>query len=145
MISVFDGEYAFLSNFYMHSIEEDGITYPSNEHYFQAMKSLDRHERLFIAAAETPGKAKRRGRQTSLRADWESVKDEVMLNALRLKFADPILGQKLLDTGDEELIEGNHWHDNVWGVCSCPQCPGVGQNRLGRYLMKVREELKGQN
>jgi ribA/ribD-fused uncharacterized protein len=143
MISVFDGEYAFLSNFYMHSIEEDGITYPSNEHYFQAMKTLNRHERLFIAAAETPGKAKRRGRQTALRADWESVKDEVMLNALRLKFADPILGQKLLDTEDAELIEGNHWCDNVWGNCYCAKCANItGQNRLGQMLMRVRDELR---
>ena len=145
MISVFDGEYAFLSNFYMHSIEEDGITYPSNEHYFQAMKSLDRHERLFIAAAETPGQAKRRGRQTSLRADWESVKYDVMLQAVRLKFADPELKAKLLATGDRKLVEGTTWHDQVWGICTCPSCGGTGQNWLGNILMKVREELKGQN
>ena len=66
-----------------------------------------------------------------------------MLNALRLKFADPILGQKLLDTGDEELIEGNHWCDNVWGNCYCEKCANItGQNRLGQMLMRVRDELR---
>lgn len=145
VIDCFDGEYAFLSNFYMHTIQEDGITYPSNEHYFQAMKSLNRNERLMIAAADTPGKSKRLGRKINLRADWESVKNEVMLQALRLKFADPVLKQKLLDTGDAELIEGNTWHDCTWGRCKCERCGGHGENRLGQLLMLVRTELKGQN
>ena len=45
-------------------------------------------------------------------------------------------------TGDAELIEGNTWHDNYWGVCSCSKCNGRGKNRLGKLLMKVREELR---
>jgi predicted NAD-dependent protein-ADP-ribosyltransferase YbiA (DUF1768 family) len=49
----------------------------------------------------------------------------------------------LLDTGDEELVEGTTWHDNIWGNCSCPKCKNIpGQNRLGKLLMQIREEIK---
>jgi ribA/ribD-fused uncharacterized protein len=136
MIDNFEGRYAFLSNFYPSPMEIDGIIYPTNEHFFQAMKVLTPKERKVIAAAETPGLAKRLGRQVNLRWDWESVKDEVMLIGLRYKFSDPELAEKLLDTGDEELIEGNWWGDTYWGVCN-----GVGKNKLGKLLMQVREEL----
>jgi predicted NAD-dependent protein-ADP-ribosyltransferase YbiA (DUF1768 family) len=66
-----------------------------------------------------------------------------MLQGLRLKFAIPELAEKLLATGDAELIEGTTWHDNTWGNCSCPQCENIpGENRLGKLLMQVREEIK---
>ena len=57
MITEFDGKYAFLSNFYHAPFTYDGIEYPTNEHFFQAMKTLDQEERKKIAAAASPGKA----------------------------------------------------------------------------------------
>ena len=65
-----------------------------------------------------------------------------MLEALRTKFSIKGLKEKLLATGDEELVEGNFWHDNFWGVCSCSKCGNKGQNKLGKLLMQVREEIK---
>ena len=53
MIDNFDGEYAFLSNFYESPMTIQGITYPTNEHFFQAMKTLDLSERKKIASAQT--------------------------------------------------------------------------------------------
>lgn len=100
------------------------------------MKTLDINKRRAIANASTPGLAKKMGRSVSLRPDWEDIKDDVMLEGLYRKFADDELAEWLLDTGDEELIEGNWWGDRYWGVCN-----GVGQNKLGKLLMKVREEL----
>ena len=44
---------------------------------------------------------------------------------------------KLLATGDAQLEEGNTWGDRIWGVYQ-----GQGDNRLGKILMKVREELR---
>lgn len=44
---------------------------------------------------------------------------------------------KLLETGDEHLEEGNTWEDRIWGTVN-----GVGENRLGRILMQVRELLR---
>ena len=48
----------------------------------------------------------------------------------------PELKQKLLETGNQELIEGNTWNDTFWGVCN-----GQGQNWLGKILMLARSEL----
>lgn len=137
MIKEFAGKYEFLSNFWHSPFTYEGIVYPTNEHFFQAMKTLDPKERLWIASAETPGASKRRGRACTLRPDWEQVKDEVMLTGLRLKFSNSALRTQLIMTGDEELVEGNWWGDTCWGVCN-----GVGENRLGKLLMQVREEIR---
>lgn len=136
MINSFEGKYAFLSNFYEHPISEGSLTFPTNEHYFQAMKTLDLTERIAITRAGTPGQSKRMGRSVKLRSDWEDIKLSVMETALRLKFADPELAAMLKATGDEELVEGNWWNDTFWGVCN-----GVGENNLGKLLMKIRAEL----
>lgn len=146
MIVEFDGEHAFLSNFYPSTIHHDGITYPTNEHFFQAMKTLDIETRKAIAAAPTPGAAKRMGRHVSLRPDWEKIKVDVMRLGLILKFTDAELAEKLIATGDEELVEGNWWHDNTWGNCHCTECSRKGgRNLLGMLLMEVRKELQYQN
>ena len=143
MIVEFDGENEFLSNFYHSPIFYEGIVYPTNEHFFQAMKTLDQTERQKIANAETPGMAKRLGRHVQLRPDWEKIKVDVMRTGLMLKFTDAALAKKLLDTGDEELVEGNWWHDNTWGNCHCPKCSRLGgRNLLGMLLMEVRKELQ---
>ena len=82
MIKNFEGEYAFLSNFYFSPMIIDNVVYTTNEHFFQAMKSLNPKERQSIVLAPTPGKAKRLGRKVSLRKDWEDIKEEVMLTGL---------------------------------------------------------------
>lgn len=143
IIDKFENEYAFLSNFYPSPIQERGINYATVEHYFQAQKTTVPFERHAIAAAATPGRAKQEGRRITLRKNWEEIKEQVMLDGLRLKFAIPELAEKLLATGEAELVEGTTWHDNIWGNCSCPECENIpGQNKLGKLLMLVREELK---
>ena len=85
--------------------------------------------------------AKREGKKVQLRADWETVKNGVMEEVVRAKFSqNPDLLQKLLDTGDPELTEGNGWHDPYRGV---DVRTGRGENHLGRILMKIRSELGG--
>ena len=104
---------------------------------FQACKSLSREERLDIASSATPGIAKRKGRKVILRRDWEQIKDNIMEFCLRKKFTEHLdLQKKLLETGDAILIEGNTWNDKYWGMCA-----GVGENKLGQFLMKIREEI----
>lgn len=137
MIDKFRGKYWFLSNFYESPIEDENITYPTVEHYFQAQKTLNREEKLKITKATKPAKAKKMGRQVKLRKDWEDIKLQVMEKALRLKFQDSTLRKKLIATGDEELVEGNPWGDRYWGVCN-----GSGKNKLGKLLMKIRKELQ---
>ena len=143
MIAMFDGKYAFLSNFFPSPFEVDGITFPSVEHWFQAYKTTDPAEFKAIATAKTPGKSKKMSRSCQLRPDWEKVKTDVMLNGLRHKFKDPELRAKLLATGDEELMEGNTWHDNTWGNCVCQKCQDIpGRNMLGMLLMELRTEIR---
>jgi ribA/ribD-fused uncharacterized protein len=143
MIDCFDGEFAFLSNFYPSPITDGNLIFPTVEHMFQAAKTINIEEYEKIAAADTPGQAKRLGKTITLREDWEEVKDDIMYQALWLKFSIPEFREKLLATNDKELIEGNTWHDNIWGDCSCERCKDIkGQNKLGKLLMQVREEIK---
>lgn len=143
MIAMFDGKYAFLSNFEQSPFTVDGVTFPTVEHWFQAFKTLNPQEFRNIIAAETPGKAKRMGRHVILRPDWEEVKVDVMREGLRKKFTIPEFRVKLLATDDEELMEGNTWHDNTWGNCVCQKCQNIpGRNMLGMLLMELRNEIR---
>lgn len=143
MINSFENENEFLSNFYPSLISDGATIFPTVEHYFQASKTSSSTEYAAIAVAPSPGKAKRLGRKCSLRPDWEEVKDKVMYEALQKKFSIPELKEKLLNTGNEELEEGNWWHDNYWGNYHCIKCNNIqGKNMLGKILMKLREELR---
>lgn len=137
MIDSFTGVNDFLSNFYPSSIWYNGDPYATVEQAFQASKTFSDLERQEILAALTPGQAKRLGKKCTLRADWELVKLDIMSELLRKKFSNVTLAKLLIATGDEELIEGNSWGDTYWGVCN-----GVGENNLGKLLMKVRDELR---
>ncbi len=137
-IDSFHGEHRFLSNFYPSEVSMYGHLYSTIEHAFQAAKTFDMAQRYGIRMAETPGQAKRLGRSVTLRADWETVKIEVMETLLFRKFrGSKVLRDKLLATGTRELIEGNTWGDKYWGVCD-----GEGRNELGKALMRVRDELR---
>lgn len=140
MITNFHGEFAFLSNFYPVDIIHEGILYHSTEAAYQASKTTDERMKQRIAEME-PGEAKRAGRKVNIRIDFEEQKDAIMLELLRKKFKRGTDLAKMLDaTGDVPLIEGNTWHDQYWGVCTCPNCGGTGRNILGQLLMIVRAE-----
>lgn len=148
-INKFRGAYAFLSNFAYSAVRlDDGVTtgvFPTVEHAFQAAKTLDVAVRERIRGASDPSYAKYMGRRVKLRADWETIKQTVMLNLLREKFKDSTLRAKLLGTGDAQLVEGNNWHDTYWGVCyggSKCDCNNIGENHLGKLLMQVRAEIR---
>lgn len=144
MINCFDGSFAFLSNFYVSPFPWRGNKYQTVEHAFQAAKTLNPIERQRIAAATTPGRAKRLGRSVHLRPDWEEVKEQIMYECVNAKFHSSLeLMLALLATGDQELVEGTTWCDNEWGNCTCPKCVNVeGKNKLGKILMRVREEIR---
>lgn len=138
MINSFRDEYFFLSNFYPVEIKLDGIVYPNAESAFQAQKTLDVEERRKFSMLKNPVQAKRLGRKVKLRDDWEEVKLDIMTEVVSQKFLQhPHLIEMLLQTGDEELVEGNKWGDRFWGVCK-----GKGENHLGKILMKIRDAYK---
>lgn len=137
MINKFVGAFAFLSNFYDSPLAYGlaSLRYTTVEHAFQAAKTDDLFERMKIRDAETPGKAKRLGQKVRLRPDWEEVKIPIMFELVLQKFTVHDHLRKLLEaTHPHELIERNYWGDTFWGVCN-----GVGENNLGKILMKVRD------
>lgn len=135
----FSGEYSFLSNFYPAPIVFERIRFPTAEHAYQAAKTRDPNIKMMVARAATPGRAKRLGQRIPIRPDWERIKVDVMHKIVRIKFLNyPELAEKLINTGDRCLIEGNDWNDTFWGVDSQT---GEGRNTLGNILMMVREEL----
>lgn len=143
VIQAFRGEYYFLSNFAPCRIQFENGNYTSVEAAFQAAKCADPAARKAFEDM-SPGEARAAGRHVRLRSDWEQVKERVMLMLLRIKFKDPELLGKLLGTGEAVLVEGNLWHDNFWGSCTCGRCQGrKGKNRLGGLLMQVRGEYLG--
>lgn len=157
MINNFRGDYWFLSNFYPHPITASGRTWPTNEHYFQAMKTLDVDEQERIREANTPREAKYLGRQLKdIIPNWDSMRFLVMRNAIASKFPSKgtELTLKLLETLPHALVEGNAWGDTFWGVRGATSpAPrqvfpgheelkvGYGLNWLGYLLMARRAEL----
>lgn len=134
MISEFRGEYAFLSNFYQCKVPYMGRVFENAEAAFQAAK-CPKIVDDFVGL--DPSRAKAKGRHVPLRSNWNAIKDRIMYDILMAKFThNPDLRAKLLETGDQELQEGNTWGDIYWGVCN-----GRGKNMLGRLLMEVRFEL----
>lgn len=141
-INRFDGEYSFLSNFFECLVSAHNVCYLNSEAAFQAQKCVTEEDRLAFCELSARD-AKKAGRKVNLRSDWEGVKDEEMFLILRNKFSNPQLANKLLATGDRELIEGNYWHDNYWGNCTCAKCHHVeGKNKLGQMLMVIRDEKR---
>ena len=142
VITSFRGEHGFLSNFYKCEIRLYNKKFKSSEHAFMYCKSDQLGYKKSILAAETPSEAKKLGRKCKLRRDWESVKEEAMYQSVFAKFSqNDFLKKRLLDTGDQKLIEGNTWNDKTWGAVWDGN-KWDGKNLLGKILMRVRKELQ---
>jgi len=134
------GEYGCFSNFSRHTVFLRGKRWPTSEHFFQAMKfeGTEHEEQVRMAKKPSEAAAMGRDRKRPLRRDWESVKDQIMLKAVRAKFTQhEDLKATLLATVDAKLVEHTE-NDNYWGDGG----DGSGKNRLGQILMKVRDELR---
>lgn len=137
MIDSFRNNYFFLSNFWPGD-------QTSLEMKYQAAKFLDPEHQKMIMAQSKPGLAKRHARYLKSkgyqRLDWEQVNLKIMEKLLKEKFSNPTLAKMLIVTGDQELIEGNWWGDDFWG-CIKENGKWIGENHLGKLLMKIRSEL----
>ena len=136
-ITDFREKYFFLSNFYNSPVTYDGLTYMNSEAAFQAQKCITLAGKQRFTNLG-PSEAKKLGRQVYLRSDWEQVKVHMMYDIVLAKFKqNPSLAEQLIATDDSYLEEGNNWGDKTWGTVN-----GVGENHLGKILMRVRDELK---
>lgn len=132
-------EYGEFSNFAAYPIKIKGKTYPTSEHYFQAMKFSSAKDQKEVRTAKTPMLAAQKGRdrKRKLKRHWESMKDNVMREAVLQKFTQhKELKELLLSTGDSKLIEHTN-RDSYWGDGG----DGKGKNKLGQILMQVRTTL----
>lgn len=146
----FLGVHRFLSNFYpapvvlsfVHEGTRHAFDMPSVENAFQAAKVHPKHpSRVELVASFltlTAPEAKKKGKHVPCRDDWDEIRIQVMYRLVKQKFSLPHLRERLLATGETELIEGNHWGDRFWGV----DLDGEGENHLGKTLMLVRSELR---
>jgi ribA/ribD-fused uncharacterized protein len=136
------GPRGWLSNFAAYAITLDGVTWPTSEHYYQAQKFVgDPAVMELIRSNPQPYIAWRMGHGPDHppRTDWDEIKDEIMLRAVRAKFSQhEELRARLLATGDTVLVEHSSV-DAYWGDGG----DGSGLNKLGQILMQVREELRG--
>lgn len=135
-IDLFRKYYFFLSNFFPCTVTYNGITYKSSEAAFQAQKTLDESIRAEFAEYDAQT-SKDTGRALDIRPDWDDVKLQIMYEICKAKFTqNPVLANKLIATEKFELVEGNDWNDTFWGVCN-----DIGENHLGKILMRIRQEL----
>lgn len=133
-------EFDFLSNFHFSKVTFENVTWRTAEHAYQAMKTLDQHQRLNMQEIYMPGDVKHYGRTVTMRSDWDDIKLGIMEEIVRCKFQqNPDLQRRLLCTEDLPIEEGNTWRDKYWGVCAFT---GEGENHLGKILMKIRKELQ---
>lgn len=146
MIDKFYGNNLWLSNFQVCKIQYQGYIYWSTQAAYQAQKfkgttiQMDRLKKVFTKIE--PNEAKLLGSIIPLREDWEEVRLDIMKELLEIKFNQQPYKTMLIKTGDQELVQGNYWHDTFFGKCGCPQHNGQGQNHLGNIIMQIREELQ---
>jgi ribA/ribD-fused uncharacterized protein len=140
VITEFQGDYRWLSNFFPVWVVYEGIQYPSIEHAYMSAKSFNELWRKKCSDPEMgPVEIKRLGMSIALRPDWEVIKVEVMAELVDQKFDKEPFRTKLLDTGDCLIQEGNRWGDKFWGVCLRTN---QGKNTLGKLIMEKRERLR---
>lgn len=134
IIDRFDSQYRFLSNFYEAPLLFRGLVFENAEAAFHSQKCPQRAKEF---QGLNPSQSKRLGRQVEMRPDWDKVRDQVMYEVVSEKFSqNSKIRERLIATGEAMLVEGNTWNDRYWGVCN-----GIGQNKLGKILMRVRSEL----
>ncbi|WP_313233436.1 NADAR family protein [Tissierella praeacuta] len=142
-ITLFRGEYRFLSNFYQCPFSYRGLVYPNAESAFQAQKCSTEEGKIKYTLQKNPVRAKQMGKkEPDLPVNWDEISLDIMREILIAKFSVPDLAEMLKATGDAYIEESNHWHDNRWGNCICEKCElEEGQNLLGKLLMDIRTDL----
>ena len=139
MITEFQNEYRWLSNFAPVKIKLYGLEFQSVEHAYMSAKSDDVEWKKFCSNQNNKaGDVKRQSRNITLKKDWNEIKLEVMANCIKQKFNTEPYRTKLLETGTQHIQEGNRWNDKFWGVCLKTN---KGENHLGRLIMDVRSAL----
>ncbi len=136
-------EFYPLDNFSSFSVTlEDGITYPTSEHAYQASKFFSTDQNIVekIRNSKSAHEAKKIAHtyEEKWRKDWYEKRLEIMKEILLRKIQqNPYVKKKLLQTEDRIIIE-NSKKDLFWGSGE----NGDGENHLGKLWMEIRERIK---
>lgn len=150
-IYFWDGIY---SNFYPITFMYKGQIFLNSEQAFMWEKARtfnDSAIALLVLQANRPEDAKKLGRKVSGFNDsvWDKVKEQIMYDVVYAKFSSsPTLKSQLISTGNKILVEASPY-DKIWGVGLREEDNRIlneknwlGQNLLGKVIMKVRNNLK---
>ncbi|MBA3602117.1 MAG: NADAR family protein [Parachlamydiaceae bacterium] len=145
--------YYELTNFYenkrnsnLKMIHYKGNNFKTSEHAFQFEKfnygsQQAQQVGLQILSAQTPREAFDIAQKNAhlIRINWQEEKDSVMYEIVKSKFSQSSrhLRNVILKTDNAILVEASPL-DSYWGY----GVNGQGENKLGRILMRVREEMK---
>ena len=134
-IKGFVGGYEFLNNFYEVPFTYKGLTYHNSEAAYQAQKCINDGDKIKFTGVQ--GKtAKFIGQKLAVREDWDKIKIAIMYDVCRAKFKqNKWLMKQLVKTKGLELINENTCNETFWGTCK-----GIGENNLGKLLMRIRDE-----
>lgn len=140
----FFGPFRFLSNFHVCRVEYDGLVFGSTEAAYMYAKvpktpELETLRQSFVNM--TPSEARKLGQVVPLVQNWDNTRLSVMYDVNYAKYTgNPDLLAQLLLLKDCNLVEANWWNDTFWG-----ECRGVGENNLGKTLMKLCADLSNEN
>lgn len=137
-----------------HPFEEEGIVYPTAEHYMMAGKAKlfgDEEHWEQIIHSKTAAEAKKLGRKVRNfdKAVWEEQRCPIVIQGNILKFTQhEELKTFLLNTKDRVLVEASP-PDAIWGIGMAKDHVNAtnpaawrGTNLLGFCLMEARDVLK---
>ena len=141
VIGFYPREFYPLDNFSSFKVEWKGYLYSSVEEAYQAARFMGSAEDLVerIKHSHSAHEAQKIAKEnrSRQRPDWEEIKLSVMEELLRLKVRqNPYVKEKLLQTRDYQIVEDSP-KDSFWGWGP----NRIGENRLGRLWMKIREEM----
>lgn len=126
----------------------NGVRIRTSEALYQACRFPRRPDvQRQIIDDPSPMTAKMRSKpfRADTRPDWDAVRVKIMRWCLRVKLAQnwQTFGKLLLSTGDMPIVEKKVRRKDFWGATEQPDGTLVGMNVLGRLLMELREQLKG--
>jgi type I restriction enzyme S subunit len=126
----------------------NGVRIRTSEALYQSCRFPHMPEvQRMIIGERSPMTAKMRSKpyHRASRPDWDGVRVKIMRWCLRVKLAQnwATFGRLLLSTGDRPIVEKKVRRKDFWGATEQPDGTLVGMNVLGRLLMELREQLKG--
>ena len=125
----------------------NGVRIRTSEALYQACRfphMPDVQQKIIDEHSPMTAKMRSKPFRKDSRPDWDAVRVKIMRWCLRVKLAQNWreFGRLLLATEDRPVVEQSR-KDVFWGAKIAEDGSLVGMNVLGRLLMELREQLKG--